>query len=189
MKKPIAPVKPPIPPILNNIWWKEPSEFVEVTLYKTQTILEIELANKGLTTKSPLKDIQRAMTDATIDESEDGDLVVYGQDEEGNDYENHETEEVDLDKLIETLSPEDIKRIKVRPISNYRGDYIYGPPGVHIFVEKDNPLYEEAMKAYNEYKVVEKQYRKEWCDYDIKLMEYNKYKQDKIKEIEDAEEI
>jgi hypothetical protein len=89
--------------------------------------------------------------------------------------------------------PQEYKNIRIEAIANYKGDNIYGAPGLRIYVERENLHYKEQLKAQKEYKKKMDKFCNDWFEWETSQHRYEKERekaiQDKIKEMEESGEI
>jgi len=179
MKKPTEPKRPEVPAILKKMDedpdYHEPKEFLEKTLFKTPTYFEVALGNLDKEGLSNEEIAERLSTennwDITWDEEDndwlcDGDFDSNPDDLIENDHATSGSEEVNLTELAKQLEPG--QELFVRGIANYKGNYIWSDPGLHIYTRVKNPDYKEQVKAHKVFKKEMEAFRRAWFDWDEK---------------------
>lgn len=201
MKKPIKPIRPEVPEILKSLLYpeSEPPEYLEETIYKTKTNFDIKY--EKFIKENP-KASQNEVFNYFFEEEgweieflDNGEIYkVCGSDEfinSPNDFDKKE--EISLADIIAKVKNEDYSLVRIVPMADYKGDYIYGMPALHIYILRKNPNYKEQLKASKKYK---KAMDKSWdleIEYNKNLELYKKERKEKIdakiKEMEDGGEI
>ena len=195
MKKPIRPIHPEPPEILKDNVFHIETTYSE-TIYETPTNLKVELdkfqkTNPSATNEETIEYFRDNFSwDIYVEK--DGSFCDEGsRDDEGPNELSQEP--ISLSYLLSKISAKDFPNVKIQGTANYKGDFIYGPPGIKVTIERKNDFYEEMLEAQKEYK----QKLNEWYNAENKyIREYELYEEHrkklieaKIKEMEDTGEI
>ncbi len=194
-RKPIKPKMPKVPDILkgmHNLGWGEPEEYFEEILYETPTNFEIEY-EKFLTDRpdSSNEEVAKYFSEEfnwDVEFNEKGSIrQVDGErmDNCPNDYiknahRDSGSKPLSLTDILSKVSPEDYQWVRIVGVSYYKGDYIWGDPGVKVFILRKNPNYDEQVKANKKYKQQLKEYSQLDRQYVKDLKEYDEQRQAKI---------
>jgi len=209
VEKPTPPTKPKLPEILEGSsslpGISPPEEYFDHIIFQTKTNFDIALEKFKKDTPNPsreeiVKHFQQQYYWDVEYNNEGGINRIYS-DRFGNDPKDFETnahsssgsKPFSLSQIMAQVDPSDYDNVMVKGVANYKGDYIWGDPGVCVFIRKRNPRYEEQTKAFQEYREKEMEYFKQEGVYNKKLQKYEAEREQKIaikiKEMEENGEL
>jgi hypothetical protein len=207
MKKPVRPPEPQIPEILKDLpvpGFSEPEEYLDHIIFQTKTRFETALeefkkANPDPSEEEIVKYFQEKY-DWSIEFSDDGtiDRIDGSGDDDPKDFpanahNSSGSEPFSLSDILDQVDPSEYHNVRVKGVANYKGDYIWGDPGVCVYVRRKNPNYIEQIKAHVEYTTRRKEWWVQDRNYHDELKKYQQERErkisDKIKEMEDSGEI
>lgn len=194
MKKPVKPIRPEVPEILKKMQddpdWNEPKKFLEKELYVTPTALDLVIEE----IKKDNPDISTNEICEKLDENhnwevefKDGKYVVEHYDDYNNnpnDYCGHAANGVGTTPInLEDFKNQVVNGLYVQAVASYKGDYIWGDPGVRIYTLVPNEDYDEQVKVHKEYINNLEEFRNKWYEWDLKNREFEEYKRRELEKL------